>query len=60
MKTYLEIPDVAMPFVLQEFQRTLDDSGYRLETDIPHQTPQEMRDCLAKMHGCWGKSKLHR
>lgn len=47
LQEYKDVPDEAMPHVFAEFQRSF---GTRFHCcSIPHETPEEMRDYLAKV-----------
>jgi hypothetical protein len=46
LNLYSKIPDKAIPFVFEEFQRTAPQHTY----NRIHQTPDQMRDYLAHVH----------
>ena len=53
MAHYRKVPDSIMQYVFAEFQRT---TSLNIRTNIPHKTPEQMRDYLAKIHTCLGSS----
>jgi hypothetical protein len=52
MDYYSKVPDSSMSYVFAEFQNGL--RGVEIHTDIPHETPEQMRKYMAKVHHCLG------